>query len=180
MRTYIALLRGINVGRAKRIAMAELRALVADLGHESPRTLLNSGNVVFEGKRAQPARLAAQIEAAILARCGFSSRVVVLAAAQLDAVIAENPLQALAHNHSQYLGGFASEPAMFEKLAPLAAKAWGEDRFVLGQHAAYLWCGKGILQSELAPSVMKVGGDTVTTRNWATVLKLQAAARGKS
>ena len=51
MPTHIALLRGINVGRAKRIAMADLRVVVAELGHTNVRTLLNSGNVVFDSAR---------------------------------------------------------------------------------------------------------------------------------
>ena len=65
MSTYVALLRGINVGKAKRIAMADLRALLEDLGHTDVVTLLNSGNVVFRSGRKIPAKIAAEIAAAI-------------------------------------------------------------------------------------------------------------------
>jgi hypothetical protein len=61
---YIALLRGVNVGRAKRIAMADLRKLVEDLGHTGVRTLLNSGNIVFDAV-VPPVDAAQEIEAAI-------------------------------------------------------------------------------------------------------------------
>ena len=54
MTRHIALLRGINVGRAKRIAMADLRELLASMGYTDVRTLLNSGNVVFSEPRARP------------------------------------------------------------------------------------------------------------------------------
>ena len=61
MTTYIALLRGINVGKAKRIAMADLRALLEGLGHADVATLLNSGNVVFRSGKKIPAKIAAEI-----------------------------------------------------------------------------------------------------------------------
>lgn len=65
---YVALLRGINVGRAKRVAMADLRALVEGLGFHSVRTLLNSGNVVFDGEVADCTDAAIRIEHALAAR----------------------------------------------------------------------------------------------------------------
>ena len=68
MTTYIALRRGINVGKAKRIAMADLRALLEGLGHTDVATLLNSGNVVFRSGKKIPAKIAAEISAAIAAQ----------------------------------------------------------------------------------------------------------------
>src|SRR5688572_4013562 len=72
---YVALLRGINVGTAKRVAMADLRALVEGLGYQNVRTLLNSGNVVFGGPSASPGAVAARIERAFEGRLGFPSKV---------------------------------------------------------------------------------------------------------
>ena len=57
-RRYVALLRGINVGRAKRVAMADLRALLAELGYRDPRSLLNSGNLVFSSPQTDTAEMA--------------------------------------------------------------------------------------------------------------------------
>lgn len=65
--TYVALLRGINVGRAKRVAMSDLRRLVAGLGHDDVRTLLNSGNVVFTGAEAGTAEEAVAVRTARVA-----------------------------------------------------------------------------------------------------------------
>src|SRR5262245_54107358 len=58
----IALLRGINVGRAKRISMAELKALFEALGFRNVRTLLNSGNVVFDPGRNSPENIGRKVE----------------------------------------------------------------------------------------------------------------------
>jgi N-succinyldiaminopimelate aminotransferase len=80
------LLRGINVGRAKRVAMAELRALLEDAGYTAVRTHLNSGNVVLTGEEADPSEHAARIEAAIRDRLGMDVRCAVLTADELRAI----------------------------------------------------------------------------------------------
>src|SRR5438034_11226167 len=88
----IALLRGINVGRAKRVAMADLRALVESLGYVDVRTLLNSGNVIFSVPPAAPGDAAARIEEAMIAQLGVPARVIVLTAAEIAAAVTDNPL----------------------------------------------------------------------------------------
>jgi uncharacterized protein (DUF1697 family) len=80
MTECIALFRGINVGRAKRIAMSELRSLVVGLGHENVRTLLNSGNVLFRCARPNTGRLALAIQNAMADSCGISASVTVITA----------------------------------------------------------------------------------------------------
>lgn len=91
---YVALLRGVNVGRAKRIGMAELRAAVEGAGFTGVRTLLNSGNVLFTATRAStPAQAAGRVEEAITGAFGITSRVLVLSGADVDAIVAENPLR---------------------------------------------------------------------------------------
>ena len=72
---YVALIRGINVGRAKRVAMADLRTLLAELGYVDVRTILNSGNVVFSGQQQQPSRIGKRVEEAMAQRLGVSGRV---------------------------------------------------------------------------------------------------------
>ncbi|MBK6898439.1 MAG: DUF1697 domain-containing protein [bacterium] len=91
MPAFTALLRGINVGRAKRIAMADLRRLFADLGYADVRTLLNSGNVVFAAKSPDAAGHARAIRAAIEREFGFTAPVIVVTAADLAAILLENP-----------------------------------------------------------------------------------------
>jgi uncharacterized protein (DUF1697 family) len=169
----IALLRGINVGKAKRIAMADLRDLVEELGFTNVRTLLNSGNVVFSAARQSPNKIAAAIEASIERRCGFSSKVVVVEAAALDEIVATNPLRKVATDPSKHLVAFSTSSA-WTSVKPLLGQTWAPDQLAIVGNAAYLWCAKGILASKLAPAFMRAAGEQATTRNWATVLKLQA------
>jgi uncharacterized protein (DUF1697 family) len=168
----IALIRGINVGKAKRISMSDLRALVEGLGHGDVKTLLNSGNVVFRAASADTGKLARGIEAAIEKNAGFSARVVVVTAPELAAVIMANPFPEATEKPSQFLLAFTEGASAKSPLAPLIDQPWKPDRFALGSRAAYVWCANGILTSKLAVTVLKMGGEAVTTRNWATVLKL--------
>jgi uncharacterized protein (DUF1697 family) len=170
----VALLRGINVGKAKRIAMADLKRLVEGLGHGDVRTLLNSGNVVFEAARPNVARIAASIQASIQRRCGFSAAVTVITGETLDAVVAENPLLAVASDPSRHLIAFASDPKTLLRLMHLAGKPWKPDALSFTPRAAYLWCASGLLDSPLSREFSRQGGLDITARNWATVLKLQA------
>jgi uncharacterized protein (DUF1697 family) len=174
MTPCIALLRGINVGRAKRIAMADLRGLVEALGFSQVRTLLNSGNVLFEAARPNAAKVARSIEQAIEARFGFRVAVVVITAADLDTIIKENPLSQATADASRFLVAFVASPATLGKAKALLAQAWAPDELALGSRAAYLSCVNGLIESKLAQAFARVAADGATTRNWSTVLKLQA------
>lgn len=172
----VALLRGINVGKAKRLAMADLRALVEELGYADVRTLLNSGNVVFAAPGVTAGEAAARIEEAIAARVGFSSRVTVLTAAELAAAVAGNPLLELADNPSRLLVAVLSDPADRRLLEPLVGQDWAPEVLALGARVAYHWCPDGVLASRLAEAMGRALGDAVTTRNWATMTKLHLLA----
>ena len=174
MTTCIALLRGINVGTAKRVAMADLRTLFEELGHDQVRTLLNSGNVVFEAARPDAGRIGASIDKALQARHGFSATVIVLTAAELNAVIRANPLLELAKDPARHLVAFVARPAVLAEARTLLARSWQPDAIAIGRKAAYLWCAKGLIKSELMKAFSRLTRDGATTRNWATVLKLQA------
>ena len=169
----VALIRGINVGRAKRVAMADLRTLVEDFGYTGVRTLLNSGNVVFTAPKDTPAEAAARIEKALLLRVGVDARVVVLTAAELAKVVAENTLLDVADDPSRLLVAVPLRASDRAKLVPLLEQDWDDDGIALGKRAAYLWCAGGILESPMLKAVSRALKDAVTTRNWATVLKLQ-------
>ena len=174
----VALLRGINVGRAKRVAMADLRALLEGLGYGDVRTLLNSGNVVFTS-RAAPGAAAARIEKALTTGLGVSARVTVLTAADLADAVTENPLLEVADDQSRLLAAFLGNPADRAKLKPLLEQDWAPEALAVGTRVAYLWCADGILASRLLQAVGRALGDAVTTRNWATVLKLHALTDGR-
>lgn len=170
MRT-IALWRGINVGKAKRLAMADLKALLAELGATDVATLLNSGNAVFSSRRTLSA---VTIRAAVAARLGVDAAVILKTAAEWAAIAGDCPI-AEADDPSRLLVAITADAAALQAAARIGA-ASGE-RFVVTPHAAYLWCGNGILESKAAVALLKTLGEAGTTRNWATVQKLAALAR---
>ena len=180
---YIALLRGINVGKAKRVPMADLRSVLGDLGHTDVATLLNSGNAVFRVDRGTPKALAAEISQALAARFQFEVPVVVKSAKELAAIAAANALAAIAAANalaaqapdpSRLLVAFVQDARQLPGLAAIAPLVAPPEQFLVGKHAAYLYCAKGILQSKAGAALLGKAGKAATTRNWATVLKLQA------
>lgn len=174
--TYVALLRGINVGKAKRIAMADLRELFEGLGFTGVRTVLNSGNVVFHAAEGAPKPSAASIAKALEAELGVSAPVTVVSGRDWARIVAENPLLEVAKDPSRLLVTFPATRAQREALAELAKKRWTPDALVVGKLAAYAWCAKGILDSALWPALERELGRGVTSRNWATVMKIHAFA----
>jgi len=174
MKHHIALLRGINVGKAKRVPMADLRALMETLGYANVRTLLNSGNAVFETKGGTPAGHAKKLRAAILDQLGVDCEVVVKSAADLAAAIAEHPLRRHANDDARLLVMFVQDASTLAALKPLQAEDWTPEAFAVGEHAAWLWCANGIIESRVNKAVGKLLKERGTARNWATVEKLQA------
>lgn len=172
---FVALLRGINVGRAKRVPMAELRAAVEGLGFTDVRTLLNSGNVVFSGARRTPDETARALEEAVADRTGVRARVTVLTGAGFSDILEANPLVKLATDPSRAHVAFLREPKVAHRmLESLSAQSWEPEALAVGATAAYLWCPHGITGGQLAAAVDKALGDQVTMRNWATATRIQA------
>ena len=174
---YVALLRGINVGRARRVAMADLRALLEELGYRDVRTLLNSGNAVFTASGVAPEEAAARIEGALFARVGFAARTMVLTAEELVVAVEQNPLLEIATDPSRLYVAVLAEPADLVRLEPLLAEDWSPEMLALGARVAYLWCPAGVIESRLVEAVGRAVGDAVTMRNSTTMAKLGALAR---
>ena len=171
---YIALIRGINVGRAKRVAMADLRKLIDELGYRDVRSVLNSGNLVFTADSLDPAVAAAAIEEQMVLKLGVAARVMVLSGEELAAVLAENTLLPQATDHGRLLVFILGDTAQRPGLAPLGERSWGAEALALGQRAVYVWCPEGVLSSAAASALGKQLGDTTTSRNWNTLCKLYA------
>jgi uncharacterized protein (DUF1697 family) len=172
----VALIRGINVGTAKRVAMADLRSAVEALGYRDARTLLNSGNVVFTRPGSVRGDAAGRIETALTDRLGVSARVTVLTADELATVVRENPLLKVADNPSRLLVAVPRDPADRKKVVPLTKQDWAPEALAVGKRVVYLWCPDGVLDSPVATAVNRTLGDGVTARNWATIQKLHALA----
>ncbi|HLX49121.1 MAG TPA: DUF1697 domain-containing protein [Streptosporangiaceae bacterium] len=188
MPTHIALLRGINLGGNKRIAMADLRDVVASLGHGDVATYIQSGNVLFSPAEADTGTLAAGLEKAIAERLGIQAGVVVLTRDGLAKVIADNPY--LSEPNPRYVHviflpgdpepGHAARLAQFERQA---AEKGSRDTVHLAGRAVFLHTPDGYGTSELAKLLGRAGGPLSakgagTARNWSTVTKLLALCDG--
>jgi uncharacterized protein (DUF1697 family) len=154
--------------------MADLRALVEDLGFRDVRTLLNSGNVVFSVPSNRGGDLAARIEKALASRLGVTCSVTVLSGNEVAAVVRENPFEELADNPSRLLAVVPKVPSDRGRLKPLLNERWHPEALALGRRVAYVWCANGIAHSTLWAAVEKALGRTGTARNMATMTKLLA------
>jgi uncharacterized protein (DUF1697 family) len=176
----VALIRGINVGTAKRVGMAELRALVEGLGYGDVSTLLNSGNVIFSCPRSVRGDPGDRIERAMTATLGLSAKVIVMTGADVAVAVEGNPFGEIANNPSRLMVAVLREPAARSRLAAVTKQNWLPERIALGARVAYLWSPEGVQDSKLTKAVAKALGDAVTTRNFATMTKLVALMGGGS
>lgn len=174
MPRFVALLRGINVGKGKRVPMAELRNMLAALGYRDVQTLLNSGNAIFGSATGSATAHAGRIEAALAETLEVEARVIVKSARDIAAVRAENELASVATDPSRLLVAFTGRTDDLLGLAELTRLAAPPERFLLGRHAAYLWCPHGIHESRAAEALLGKIGRAATSRNWATVGKIAA------
>ena len=172
MTRFVALFRGINVGKAKRIAMADLRAVLESLDYRDVKTLLNSGNAVFEGRVGPAAQHAQRIRSAVADKLGVDALVIVKSVDDVSAIVRANPLAAAATDPSRFLVALTNDAKSLAKVASLAKERWGKEEIQVGKHAAYIWCVNGILESKVAVALLKGLGETGTTRNWATIGKI--------
>lgn len=154
--------------------MAELRAALEGLGYTSVRTLLNSGNAVFESASRSPVKLAADIAAIIQARFGVVTPIIVKSAAEFAAIVGNNPIAPAEPENSRFLVAFAMDPARLQALDVLESLLLPGERLAITAHAAYLHCTAGLLESKAGEAILGRAGRSVTTRNWSTTLKLAA------
>jgi uncharacterized protein (DUF1697 family) len=172
MPRFVALLRGVNVGKGKRVPMAAFKAMLEGMGYTDVSTLLNSGNAVFSSAARSQRKHEASIAAAVQETMAVTTPVIVKSAAEWFAVLSASPISPPATDHSKYLVAFAAEEEALLKLEPLQSLAGGAERFVITKVAAFLHCPAGVSQSKVAEALLGKAGRRVTTRNWATVLKL--------
>jgi uncharacterized protein (DUF1697 family) len=179
MITQIGLLRGINVGGHKQIAMSDLRDLVTELGLFDVRSLLQSGNLVFRSNSRTGAQLERLLEAETQKRLSLQIDFFVRSAEEWSEIIARNPFPKEAEQDPSHL------LVMFLKDAP-DAKAVESLRAAIkgpevvraeGRHL-YIVYPAGIGRSRLTGNLIEAKlGTRGTGRNWNTVLKLAALAR---
>jgi uncharacterized protein (DUF1697 family) len=175
MPRYVALFRGINVGKAKRIAMADLRALLAKLGYTDVSTLLNSGNALFTAKSEPTQRHARRIRDAVAKELGVDAAVVVKSGRDIAAIVEENALAKIASDASRLLVALVPDDKVLAAVKPLESANWGRETVRVGGKAAYVWCADGILESRALGGVLTGLKNLGTTRNWATLLKIHSS-----
>ncbi|MCO5994739.1 DUF1697 domain-containing protein [Actinoallomurus rhizosphaericola] len=172
MARYAALLRGINVTGNSRVAMADLRAWLADLGYTGVRTHLNSGNAVFTAPEEPAERIAAAIEGRLTARLGREVPVIVRTAAELAVVVAGNPLEI--RDPARCAVAFLAEDPAPERLSALKPAEFAPEEVELGEKVLYLYFPNGQGRSTLGPTLERRLGVPMTVRNWNTVTRLLA------
>jgi uncharacterized protein (DUF1697 family) len=172
---YVALLRGINLGRARQVDMPRLRDVLTARGHAGVRTHLRSGNVVLDSPLPE-AELAADLAGAIEAEFGFAVPVVVRTGAEIGAVLTGDPFATLATDPARYLVTFMAEapdPARIDALPPVE----GGGEYLVRGRELYLWLPDGIQGTPLASWKWDtLLGRAGTARNWNTVTKLAELA----
>ena len=178
MASHIALLRGINVGGKNKVPMAELREVVTSLGHTGVTTYIQSGNVLFTTEDTDNAQLASALEAAIAARFGVNSAVVVLARDELAAILDDNPYSDEPNPKFVHVVFLSTEPSQdlldrIRAVQSAAAARGSRDTFTVIGNALYLHTPDGYGNSELSEALFRIIGKgtyrlAATARNWAT------------
>jgi uncharacterized protein (DUF1697 family) len=176
---HVALLRAVNVGGRGSLAMADLRKLAESLGFTNVRTLLQSGNLVFEAAAQKTPALESALEAA-LKQHGIETDFMVRRADELEAIVAANPFPSEAKADPGHL------VVMFQKDAPGAKAVAALQAAVKGREIIrhkgrelYIVYPDGIGRSKLTNKFIESRLDTRGTgRNWNTVMKLAALAGG--
>jgi uncharacterized protein (DUF1697 family) len=184
MATHVALLRGINVGGNNKVPMAELRELMASLGHADVTTYIQSGNVVFSTGETDITALAEGLEQAIVAAFGIQVRVAVFSRDELAQVIRDNPYSDEPNPRAVHAVFLSASPgpevakgvADAQRRAEQKQPGTRDTAQVMGR-AIFLHTPDGFGRSELASQITSRGRAAElagTARNWATVTKLLA------
>jgi uncharacterized protein (DUF1697 family) len=176
---YIALLRAINVGGRNQIAMSDLRDLLTALGFSNPKTLLQSGNLVFEGKKQTAADLEGLLEVETAKRLKVHTNYLVRTSSEWKQVVTANPFQVEARNDPGHLlVVFLRKAPPAEAVAAIQNAIRGPENVRVDGRHAYITYPAGIGRSKLTITLIeKKLGSPGTGRNWNTVLKLLELAQ---
>ncbi len=169
----VLLLRGVNVGTGHRVAMADLRSLLGDLGYPDARTHLQSGNVALDAGPRQSGAVVRQVESALADRFGFEIPVVARTSAELAEVVATNPLADVATDPARYVVTFLPMAPSKAAVSSVGDRDFGQEQFVVRGREVYQWCPGGQHESPLVKALGKARVTTAgTARNWRTVTRI--------
>jgi uncharacterized protein (DUF1697 family) len=175
--TWVGLLRGINVGRHRRVAMPALRDALRAAGFAEVRTLGQSGNVLFEWAGRDEQELTGNLEGVFATAFGFAVTVVVRPAAEVAGLAERSPFLAAGAPSGQLHVLFPVAVPDPASLASLGALDPGDDAFAAVGREVHLRLPNGLTGARLTYEVLERHLGPATVRNWNTVAKLAAAAR---
>lgn len=172
MKTWIVLLRGINVGGNNIIKMQDLRALLTDAGYANVRTYIQSGNVAFETDNTDAKIISKHIQDTIESSYGFAPKAMALSAQIVTKIIKDIPFSGAAQTPKEHHVFFLSEPALSADMDSINALKTETEQFALTPQAAYLHLPNGVWKSKLAAKLEACLGVPTTARNWRSTIKL--------
>lgn len=171
--TYIALLRGINVGGKNKLPMKDLASLFTHAGCNDVRTYIQSGNVIFHAPSRVAQQLPVQIAQQIEKRFGFKIPVVLRTTEQLASVIHNNPFLPAGVPQEQLHVYFLADLPQASHIAQLDPNRSTPDVYLLRGQEIYLQLPNGMARTKLTNAYFDAKLSTIcTARNWNTVLKL--------
>jgi len=171
MPTYVAMLRGINLGPHKRVKMEALRKSFESIGLKNVQTYIQSGNVIFKAGKTSSATLRKKIEEQIISDFAFSSLTILRSREELGKVVQVNPfVEQAGPNHEKLHVIFLSEPPESDVLRQLKGLTKAPDESCCLGQEIYLHLPNGFSRSSMMnnPIERKLLGQA-TTRNWRTV-----------
>jgi uncharacterized protein (DUF1697 family) len=176
MNTFVALLRGINVGGKNRLPMKELVSVLEGLGLEKVKTYIQSGNVVFRSRSNNKQELEMDIGAALKKSHDLTPEVLVLSVGELREAMAGNPYPEAEHDPKSVHLFFLKSPPNNPDLQKLESLQAESERFQLVDAVFYLHTPGGIGRSRLGAKVEKNLGVAATARNWRSVSRIISLA----
>lgn len=177
MPTYVALLRGINLGARNRVAMADLRAALTGLGYDEVRTYLQSGNAVFRASTRSAKALRAEVEKGLRDALGKDLTVLVRTPAELAKVVQTDPFGERATDPARYYVYFADGPVPGAAFTDVPAESIAPEELAVVGSEIYAWMPAGLHKAKVNGLVTaRSRGLVLTARNWRTVQALHAMA----
>ena len=178
--TFVALLRGVNVGPAKRLAMAALQAAFENAGGGRVETLLQSGNVVFDAPADEGEAIAARARASLACAANIDASIVLRDGDAWRRLVARNPFLAAGADPDALHAACLSAAPSAERLARLEPDRSPPDAFVVVGADVYLKLPNGVARSRMTNAWFDARLGVVSTmRNWRTVTKLAAMVEAR-
>lgn len=170
MQTYISILRGINVGGRNAIKMQDLKDLLSKIGLKNISTYIQSGNIIFTFKKADPKKISALINGQILSQYGFDVPVITMTVDELAQIVKDNPfLNDTKKDPSYFHISFLDSNPLEENIEKISGINYDPDEFVVLNKAVYLYCSGGYGETKLSNKFLETKLKVnATTRNWKT------------